>query len=437
MLGHLYSDLLLYLASFLDLDSLLNFSITCRWVRDVLYDRAVTKHWMDTLPSALLYPSRRRGDSNQPPTDHIPGATRRTRRLRAALSANSNLVLSSSYVLSEEKWGVYISETGCMFSIVTGRLRCIDLRDGNEVGTYGLPPKFNRDSLSHGFMAESGHVIFAYAYEKQEEEEAAWYIDILSVSLDYTVEGEATARFQPLKQLRVPSTLEGTNYNVLQINKCYLILSGGWSSKAFIVGDWRTETFIIHRCPKMFRTFSWRLVDSRLFVIYDDAEVSVVYIPSLITSVDDIGDHQHSFQFLPVPHAREISFVQQDSESVLVATINIKRGCGDDGGSISTFSTMSLDLKQEYRVKVTPDIPRTSGHMQYELSGRILLHRGRWLVLMDEKMVKFWVLRPNGIYRSIRIQVEQPISSVVEFDERIGMLATKDEDSSLRIYWLV
>ncbi|KAG8822595.1 hypothetical protein FRC17_009506 [Serendipita sp. 399] len=367
-------------------------------------------------------------------------ATRRARSLRAALSAKTVLATPISHSLpSGTNWDLYLPGTGCLFSIIAGRLKCVNLRDGREIGSQNLPANFNKRSLLHGSLAGVGRILLAYAYEIHEDGKRLWCIDIHEVLFNYGYGGEVIATFQLVKQFSLPSTiLQGIScFNVLQMENNYLVVSSGWSSKAFVVAEWNEGKFVVHRCLKAYKTFAWRLLDSRLFIVFDDGDVSVVSIPLLFASMDTTNERTSVIQLPLIPVTGEVSFIRQDWKNTLVIMLNKKKG-GCNESSRSTLSNANAYFDSEAGIEFTSGVCRIPGQMQNDLDRHIMLHRGQWSMVMEDlRMMRFWILRPDRTYRSIRIRLAQPVVSVVEFDGQIGMLAVKEDDSALRIYWVV
>jgi hypothetical protein len=66
--------------------------------------------------------------------------------------------------------------------------------------------------------------------------------------------GMTTTTFTHLKSLSIPEEISRLflRFDVLQIDGDYIVISGNWSTKAFLLIDWKRELMAIHRCSVRF-----------------------------------------------------------------------------------------------------------------------------------------------------------------------------------------
>lgn len=62
--------------------------------------------------------------------------------------------------------------------------------------------------------------------------------------------GGVKAEFSTFKTIRVPTDLAKpfSRFDVGQIEGPYIVLSGNWVSRHFLLIDWRSEIMVIHSC---------------------------------------------------------------------------------------------------------------------------------------------------------------------------------------------
>jgi hypothetical protein len=82
-------------------------------------------------------------------------------------------------------------------------------------------------------------------------EHRVWSVSLIIASFGISDEtGMSITTFTHLKTLPIPEDIGSlfTRFDVLQIDGDHIVISGNWSSKAFLLIDWKQELMAIYRC---------------------------------------------------------------------------------------------------------------------------------------------------------------------------------------------
>ncbi|PVG00798.1 hypothetical protein CPB86DRAFT_173379 [Serendipita vermifera] len=418
-------DILLEVFLLLEINDLLTLSLTCKRLHYLLHHSGSYKHWMQKLPPAFI--PVQADENTQFDAEAVRIGLQRFRKLQSSWGKLSEVPSMKMGAVRLNSWNFHVPRTRWMFNFGTPRsgvatLQCFDLANGEMVGEYDIGERRPSPRLLSGEVSDSGPVTISFAHESREDEKLVWKVVIVHVRFTRLNASTTEAQFSLHKSITLLSNLtqKCSNFNYLQLEGDYIAMSGSWSSRRFLLINWRKEQMTELVCPKLWRTFDWKLINSAILVAYDDGEICWIDVPSRFT-VTNPAHIQGALSLLQMDKWKEIRFDRHDqttvaltinsfSNSILHSLVSVTEGDSFSSDS-GTFDNASL---QDLPINLLGASPvRCFGNM--------------WVALEGSKTMSFWTAQ-NQLWKKYKndLELERPVSQVLSIDEEIGMIVVRD-----------
>lgn len=260
-------------------------------------------------------------------------------------------------------------------------------------------------------------------------------VEVVTVSLE---ENGTQANFTHQRSIPVPEKLSSlfTRFDVLQLDKDHVVLSGNWSTKTFLVVDWKCDKMAIYRSSNYWRVFHWRLLDSKLFIVHDDGQLDIIDVQQLLNPDSLISPTK---KIMTLPNYRSIRFIHQDTNVFSILVIAQANDGNLPGAPIISHFQVSLDADGKFSLR--------RGHFDGLLFAlETQLYLGSMGIISKEASEEATIWSIGETKSLSRVSLCLPnLSEQMEFvdlDLQSGMIALKGSHGASRtpkinLYWIL